>query len=127
MLQTGTCFTLLHRGTAAQPSSFEPGAGEVVLSRWWWPLGGELDGGVLRVFWAEMVHDGAEPPAGDGLPWHPVQTWLATYDANDLTRLGFAPAPARRPRVRSRLPSTATPSPPTTASATCSATPTSRT
>ena len=97
LLQTGTCFTLLHRGTAAQPSSFEPGAGEVVLSRWWWPLGGELDGGVLRVFWAEMVHDGAEPPAGDGLPWHPVQTWLATYDANDLTRLGFVPAPGPTP------------------------------
>ena len=58
---------------------------------------GELDGGVLRVFWAEMVHDGAEPPAGDGLPWHPVQTWLATYDATDLTRLGFAPAPGPTP------------------------------
>ncbi len=97
MLQTGSCFSLLHRGTAAQPSSFEPGAGEVVLSRWWWPLGGELDGGVLRVFWAEMVHDGAEPPTGDGLPWHPVQTWLATYDANDLTRLGFVPAPGPTP------------------------------
>jgi hypothetical protein len=97
LLQTGTCFTLLHRGTAAQPSSFEPGDGEVVLSRWWWPLGGERDGGVLRVFWAEMVHDGAEPPAGDGLPWHPVQTWLATYDATDLTRLGFVPAPGPTP------------------------------
>jgi hypothetical protein len=93
MVQNGACFTLLHRGTPSQPSSFEPGAGEVVLSRWWWPLGGELDGGVLRVFWAEMVHDDTEPPAGDGLPWHPVQTWLATYDAATLTRSSFVRAP----------------------------------
>jgi hypothetical protein len=93
LVQSGTCFVLYHRGTAAQPSSFEPGAGEVVLSRWWWPLGGELEAGVLRVFGAEMVHDSADPPAGDGLPWHPVRTWLATYDALDLTRLYFAPAP----------------------------------
>ena len=93
LLQSGSCFTLLHGGSPSQPSSFEPGAGEVVLGRWWWPLGGELDGGRLRVFWAEMVHDGAEPPAGDGLAWHPVQAWLATYDATDLTRVSFAPAP----------------------------------
>ena len=98
LVQSGTCFVLYHRGTAAQPSSFEPGDGEIVLSRWWWPLGGELEGGVLRVFWAEMVHDPVDPPAGDGLPWHPVRTWLATYDAVDLTRIDFtvAPGPGRR-------------------------------
>ena len=97
LVQSGTCFTLLHRGTAAQPASFERGAGEVVLSRWWWPLGGELEGGRLRVFWAEMVRDPVEPPAGDGLPWHPVRTWLATYDASDLTRVDFREAPGPSP------------------------------
>ena len=44
MVQQGRCFTLLHRGTATAPTSFEPGTGEQVLSRWFWPLGGELDG-----------------------------------------------------------------------------------
>ena len=97
MVQTGDCFTLLHGGTASRPSAFEPGAGEQTLSRWWWPLGGELDGGVLRVFWAEMVHDRIEPAAGDGLPWHPVRTWLATYSTNDLARLEFRPAPDAAP------------------------------
>ena len=29
LVQSGTCFTLYHRGSVAQPSSFEPGAGEV--------------------------------------------------------------------------------------------------
>ncbi len=123
MLQTGRCFTLLHRGTTAQPSSFEPGAGEQVLKRWWWPLGGEVDGNRLRVFWAEMVADPTPPAPGDGLPWHPVATWLATYDATTLTRLDF-PRWHRAP-VRNR--STATPWPLTPTSATCSATPTSRT
>jgi hypothetical protein len=93
LVQTGRCFTLLHRGTVARPSSFEPGAGEQVLTRWWWPLGGELANGRLRVFWAEMVRDPVEPPAGDGLGWHPVANWLGTYDAASLTRLDFRRAP----------------------------------
>jgi hypothetical protein len=99
MVQRGRCFTLYHGGTASQPSSFEPGAGEVVLQRWWWPLGGELDGGRLHVFWAEMVKDPNEPPAGDGLPWHPVRTWLATYDPTTLARLNFGPAPGDAPHA----------------------------
>ena len=62
LVQTGTCFTLLHRGSASRPSSFEPGEGEAPLHRWWWPLGGELEGTRLRVFWAEMVRDEGQPP-----------------------------------------------------------------
>ena len=34
-----------------------------------------------------------DPGPGDGLGWHPAQTWLATYDAATLERLEFAPAP----------------------------------
>jgi hypothetical protein len=93
LVQNGTCFTLLHRGTAARPSSFELGAGEQVLVRWWWPLGGGLANGRLQVFWAEMVKDAVDPPPGDGLGWHPVATWLATYNPADLTRLAFQRAP----------------------------------
>ena len=95
LVQTGTCFTLLHRGSASRPSSFEPGEGETPLHRWWWPLGGELEGTRLRVFWAEMVRDEGQPPPGDGLPWHPRRTWLATYDAATLARLAFVPAPGQ--------------------------------
>jgi hypothetical protein len=95
LLQTGTCFTLLHRGSASRPSSFEPGDGETPLGRWWWPLGGELDGTRVRVFWAEMVRDEGQPPAGDGLPWHPRRTWLATYDIATLARSSFVPAPGQ--------------------------------
>jgi len=95
LLQTGLCFTLLHRGSSSRPSSFEPGDGETALNRWWWPLGGELDGNRFRVFWVEVVKDAGQPPAGDGLPWHPRRTWLATYDATTLARLSFVPAPGQ--------------------------------
>ena len=47
MVQTGRCFTLLHRGTATAPLSFEPGTGDQILSRWFWPLGGEISDGLL--------------------------------------------------------------------------------
>ncbi len=91
MVQDGTCFTLYHRGSPDAPESFEPGTGESRLQQWFWPLGGELEDGRLYVFWAEMVKD-PDPPPGDGLGWHPVRTWLATYDAETL---GAARVPAR--------------------------------
>ena len=93
MVQTGRCFSLLHRGTAAAPSSFEPGTGDQTLSRWFWPLGGELSGSSLGVFWAEMAKT-ADPRPPDGLGWVPVRTWLATYDTTTLARTSFRPAPA---------------------------------
>jgi hypothetical protein len=93
LVQQGDCFTLLHRGTAAAPTSFEPGTGDEVLSRWFWPLGGELKGGRLQVFWAEMAKT-SDPRPPDGLGWLPVRTWLATYDAATLERASFQPAPA---------------------------------
>ena len=92
MVQQGRCFTLLHRGTVTAPASFEPGTGERVQSRWFWPLGGELEDGHLQVFWAEMAK-AADPSPPDGLGWVPVGTWLATYDAATLARLSFQPAP----------------------------------
>jgi len=93
LLQDGDCFTLLHRGTAGEPASFEQGTGETTLSRWFWPMGGETSDGVLSVFWVEMIN--TDEPLGpyDGLGWHPNSTWLATYDADSLARLDFRPAP----------------------------------
>ena len=92
MIQNGACFTLLHRGTSAAPTSFEPGIGERTLSRWFWPMGGEVHGNQLFVFWAQMQNDGYQPGVGDGLGWHPAQTWLAVYDATTLQRQAFRPA-----------------------------------
>lgn len=93
VVQTGACFTLYHRGSAAKPASFEPGTGEQVRSTWFWPMGGEVSGDQLLVFWVQMRKDATDPGPGDGLGWHPESTWLATYDARTLERLDLRPAP----------------------------------
>ena len=93
LIQDGQCFTMLHRGTAAKPTSFEPGNGESPLSKWFWPMGAETSGGRVKMFWAEMTKDPYVPGPGDGLGWHPTRLWLATYDANTMKRLSFDPAP----------------------------------
>ncbi len=94
MIQDGTCFRLLHRGTTNKPQPFEIGDGRSETRKtWWWPMGGELVGGELFVFWVEMVKDPYDPSPPDGLGWHPVRTWLASYDAQTMERRSFAPAP----------------------------------
>lgn len=93
LIQDGKCFTMLHRGTAAKPTSFEPGNGENPLNKWFWPMGAETSGGQVKMFWAEMAKDPYEPGPGDGLGWHPARLWLATYDANTMKRLSFGAAP----------------------------------
>ncbi len=92
LIQDGACFQLLHRGSADRPASFENGLGERRLTRWFWPMGGELTNAGLQVFWVEMVKDGYEPGPGDGLGWHPNATYLATYDPVSLARTSFQPA-----------------------------------
>jgi hypothetical protein len=92
LVQSGSCFRLLHKGTAEQPSSFEPGAGEVVVTRWWWALGTEVHGDVLKVVWAEMTKDPSRPPTAEGLPYAAVRTWLGAYRTSDLSKLWFRPA-----------------------------------
>ncbi len=90
MVQDGTCFTLMHRGTAPKPGPFEVGDGTVdVRSKWLWPMGGELVDDRLFVFWAEMVKDPYDPDPPDGLGWHPNQVFLATYDAVTMERLSW--------------------------------------
>lgn len=94
MLQDGDCFTLLHRGTSADPQPFEVGFGDVdIHTKWLWPMGGELVDGRLHVFWAEMVKDPYEPVPPDGLGWHPNRTLLASYDALTLERTEFESPP----------------------------------
>jgi hypothetical protein len=87
MLQEGSCFTLLHRGTAERPLPFEVGDGSVdVRTKWLWPMGGELVDDRLYVFWAEMVKDPYDPDPPNGLGWHPEQVFLGEYDAETLER-----------------------------------------
>ena len=92
LLQEGRCFRLLHARNAERPQPFEPGTGTATLDRWFWPMGGEVHGGVLRVFWAEMVKDPIDPTPPDGLGWHPVRTHVAAYDPATMARLDFRPA-----------------------------------
>jgi hypothetical protein len=94
LLQEGNCFTLIHRGTADAPSSFEPGTGEVPNQSWFWPMGGEREGNTLQMFWVQMVRDAHEPQAPDGLGWHPTGTYLATYDLATLALRSFSLATA---------------------------------
>lgn len=94
LLQEGECFTLLHGGTAEVPSEFEAGDGKgSVLRKWFWPMGGDTNGNVVTVFWAEMVKDAVDPSPPNGLGWHPNRLFVATYDATTLKRLSFQPAP----------------------------------
>lgn len=92
LIQDGTCFRLLHAGTPDRPRPFESGTGTATLARWFWPMGGEVHDGVLRVFWAEMAKDATDPLPPDGLGWHPVRTHVATYDPATMARLDFRPA-----------------------------------
>jgi hypothetical protein len=87
MIQDGACFTLVHGGSADRPGPFENGDGSYdVRSKWLWPMGGELVGDRLYVFWVEMVKDPYDPDPPDGLGWHPQQVFLASYDAVTLER-----------------------------------------
>ena len=94
LVQEGSCFQLLHRGTANLPDAFEIGDGTAdVKTKWYWPMGGELVDGELWMFWAEMIKDPYDPDAPDGLGWHPQRTFLASYDATTLERTSFFLAP----------------------------------
>ena len=93
LVQEGACFRLLHGGTAAAPTPFEPGTGTRTLSTWFWPMGGEMHDGRLYVFWAEMRKDSYDPRPPDGLGWHPVATHVGVYDPATMARLDFRPAP----------------------------------
>ncbi|WP_420450924.1 hypothetical protein [Ilumatobacter sp.] len=89
LVQDGACFRLLHGGTTTRPTPFEPGTGTRTRGTWFWPMGGEVHGGRLHVFWVEMRKDAVDPRPPDGLGWHPVATHVGTYDPTTLARLDF--------------------------------------
>jgi hypothetical protein len=93
ILQQDNCFTLVHGGTPSANTNFEMGDGRDPSTRFYWPLGGEVVGDVLWLFWAETVQSGNTQIPGDGILRHPERTWLASYDVDSLDRLSFQPAP----------------------------------
>lgn len=93
-VQDGSCFSLLHRGSPGQRVNFETGDGSITPGNFLWPLGSEVHGDRLWVFWGETASAPInETPPGHGITRHPVSTWLASYDRSTLERLTFAPAP----------------------------------
>lgn len=93
LIQDGTCFTALQRGTTTDAQSFEQGTGTISFDHYYWPAGGMVTDGKLQMFWMEMVRDPEIGGPLDGLSLHPVKTWLATYDVASMQRLSFVPAP----------------------------------
>lgn len=93
MIQTGSCFTIEHLGTPTQRVNFESGDERIVSEHFLWPLGSEVDGDRIWVFWGETATAEVTPPRGQGISRYPVATWLASYDIETLRRLSFDPAP----------------------------------
>lgn len=92
-IQQGNCFTIMHSGTAERRRNFETGNGQDSIERFLWPLGGEVDGDVLKIFWNETVPAEEPSPIGQGITRYPTKTWLAEYDVETLERLSFEEAP----------------------------------
>ena len=87
------CGTILTRPSNPNDRlSFEYGSGEVNRARYFWPLGGEVHGDEVQIYWALMVESDEEPSAYDGIIRHTESTHLARYDKVTLERLSFEPA-----------------------------------
>jgi hypothetical protein len=93
LIQEGLCFTMLEGGTPSHAESFELGDAPMSPERYFWAGGGTVTGGKLLMFWLEFNRGTVPMGPMDGFGFHPVKTWLATYDLKTLKRLSFGPAP----------------------------------
>jgi hypothetical protein len=94
VLQEGRCFRVVTRGTVFEPSEFESGELSTASRlQFYWPLGGELIGDKLVVYWSQMITERPAPPVTEGYPCRPTAVWYATYDPVTLERLTMWPAP----------------------------------
>lgn len=87
LVQDGSCFRIL----GAPGRSVIGNDLTVPMSRWFWPLDGDIGAdGKLWVFVAEMSN-----PAGSGAGpgTRPVGTWIARIDTNSLAVVSFERAP----------------------------------
>ncbi|MCU1394296.1 MAG: hypothetical protein JWM34_2724 [Ilumatobacteraceae bacterium] len=97
MIQTDSCFQILHGGSADAPTSYIGGDLEVPFTHWFWPLGAGVGAdGQLDVFMAEFVNAAGTGATAGATP---IATWRATVRLSDLAVTSFAPAadPSDRP------------------------------
>ena len=81
LLQSGSCFQLLHGGDAVAPAPYLFADVTEQHRRWFWPLGGDIGAdGLLYVFVAEM-HEHSGRYLGHV---EPVATWLVSIDPGTL-------------------------------------------
>ena len=91
-IQDGACLTLVNPVEAGgRPAPFlaDPAPG-----RWYWPLGGTVEGGRLVVFFADMT---APLPLTWGLTMSTVGVVAAVFDPRTLALLSLGPAPDAGP------------------------------
>jgi hypothetical protein len=81
LVQDGTCFTLLHTGTFAQPGAWLFADQTQTQQHWFWPLAGDIGvDGRFHLFVAEMREN---TPTYLGQT-EPTSTWVVTIDPTTL-------------------------------------------
>lgn len=86
--------TMLAGGEPGTRTEFIPHADRDRFRRFYWPLGGEVDGDMLKIFLAEMRCDRPQW----GICFYPISTQLATFTWADMALVSIEPAP--NPGVR---------------------------
>jgi len=82
LVQTGSCFEVLHGGTDADPEAWIGGDTTDPFDRWYWPLDGYVaDEDTLVLYLAEM----SEPGPGYLERTEPVATWSVEVDLATMT------------------------------------------
>ena len=82
MIQTGSCFELLHGGTESSPEAWVGADTTDPFDRWYWPLDGYVaDDDTLVLYFAEMV----ERSSGYLERTEPVATWMVEVDLTTMT------------------------------------------
>ena len=82
MIQTGSCFELLHGGTESSPEAWVGADTTDPFDRWYWPLDGYVaDDDTLVLYFAEMV----ERSSGYLDRTEPVATWTVEVDLATMT------------------------------------------
>jgi hypothetical protein len=82
MIQTGSCFELLHGGSEASPEPWVGAESTDPFDRWFWPLDGYVrDDDTLVLYYAEMTELGS----GYLERTEPVATWAVEVDLDTMT------------------------------------------
>jgi hypothetical protein len=87
VLQSGPCFAPLMGGAAHARASLIP---DPAPNEWYWPAGGVVDGGVVRVF---LWHMRSAPSSAPGLGFSTIDMQVASYSLPFLQLLSIQPLP----------------------------------